>query len=453
MFHISNLGDVIRTEVEVEKEKPSVNLTNFYRHTIDLIQYYLLENKLISQSRSKDLATIFQQMKFLCVDRIQIDYLYEGNVRRSPKSNVITDTYIDVNRGKFYILEKFENSEMRHIDAMVRFLIQDENNQLKLNDHIKKLLKIYQDESLEGVELLRKKCQQTYEPKWIIAGEIQQKIDPKSEEKKSSNQIIVTAEEIEAIKNEASIRPAGKPKEEKPKLESFPATAFKSGESSFRSTLPKRVDTDHNDGSPSNDEQRPHDHESVQTTTKQTDRYESPNDGLPPRHMHFSDSSIIPLTHFENIQISDLDDLDLSQVSVTIDGMKTTTTEDDVITGRQGEQLVYRMLQNEHPLGKVVWVNGEGESGSPYDIYVNLDNGEKEYIEVKTTRVFHQHAFPVSIGEAQFFLKHPENYFIYRVYLHDQIKQSRITKITKVEENLKLKNLKLLLAIISKPSS
>jgi hypothetical protein len=74
------------------------------------------------------------------------------------------------------------------------------------------------------------------------------------------------------------------------------------------------------------------------------------------------------------------------------------------------------------------------------------------FIEVKTTRTVDQHTFPVSIGEVEYLLKHPVNYFIYRVYYADNKDLSTITVISKIKDNLQLKHLKLSMTVVSKPS-
>jgi hypothetical protein len=47
-------------------------------------------------------------------------------------------------------------------------------------------------------------------------------------------------------------------------------------------------------------------------------------------------------------------------------------------------------------------------------------NGKTQYIEVKSTRTYNQHTFPISIKEIECFLRHKENYFIYRVYTEEK---------------------------------
>ncbi len=94
----------------------------------------------------------------------------------------------------------------------------------------------------------------------------------------------------------------------------------------------------------------------------------------------------------------------------------------DLITGRIGEEMVYRHLLNEHRdqlnLVSIVWENQHGESYSPHDISLTI-NGKTQYIEVKSTRTYNQHMFPLSINQIESFLRHKKNYFIYRVYIDE----------------------------------
>ena len=122
----------------------------------------------------------------------------------------------------------------------------------------------------------------------------------------------------------------------------------------------------------------------------------------------------------------------------------------DVLTGRQGESFVFHYLKYKHPDAEVKWVNRTDETGRPYDIYMKLVNEQEHFIEVKTTRAANQHTFPVSIGEVEFLLKHPWNYYIYRVYHTENAESSTITIINKVEDNLKNKHLKLCMSLVSK---
>jgi hypothetical protein len=145
----------------------------------------------------------------------------------------------------------------------------------------------------------------------------------------------------------------------------------------------------------------------------------------------FTDPISLPLPNFEHIAISNLTDLDISTIASSVDESSTAAifrpigNEADLITGRQGEALVFLHLKKTYP---------------------------KEFIEVKTTRSSDQNTFPVSIGEVEYLLKHPLNYFIYRVYYAENRNLSTITVLNKIKNNLQLKHLKLSITVISKPS-
>lgn len=85
-------------------------------------------------------------------------------------------------------------------------------------------------------------------------------------------------------------------------------------------------------------------------------------------------------------------------------------------TGRIGEKMVYEHLVNEYPNHLIIWKNQHVESGLPYDILLEI-NGKTQYIEVKSTRTYNQHIFPISINEIKYFLRNERNYVIYCVYV------------------------------------
>jgi hypothetical protein len=95
----------------------------------------------------------------------------------------------------------------------------------------------------------------------------------------------------------------------------------------------------------------------------------------------------------------------------------------DLDTGRIGEQMVYEYLLNEyrdHPNPvNIRWENQYKETQLPYDILLS-ENGKIHYIEVKSTRTYNQHIFPISINQIETFLRCKENYFIYRVYIDEK---------------------------------
>jgi hypothetical protein len=167
----------------------------------------------------------------------------------------------------------------------------------------------------------------------------------------------------------------------------------------------------------------------------------------------------LPPPSFESIIVSTLNDPDLFISSPLIDESSNTNlfrpiNRADLITGRQGEEIVFRYLKREYPNDNIAWVNEENESGRPYDIHriIKSENNREEFIEVKTTRSSDQNTFPVSIGEIEYLLKHSSNYFIYRVYYAGHTESSTITVINKIRDNLQSKHLKLSMTVVSKPS-
>ena len=174
----------------------------------------------------------------------------------------------------------------------------------------------------------------------------------------------------------------------------------------------------------------------------------------------FSDPTALPPANFEHIVVSNLTDLDLFTSASSVDESSTTipfrpiASEADLITGRQGEQYVFEYLKWKYPNENIEWMNEKNESGGPYDIrmIVKSENDRVEFIEVKTTRLYDQNTFPVSIGEVEYLLQHPSNYFIYRVYYADNKDLSTITVINKIKDNLQMKHLRLSMTVVSKPS-
>lgn len=168
---------------------------------------------------------------------------------------------------------------------------------------------------------------------------------------------------------------------------------------------------------------------------------------------------LLPASILEKISVTSLPDFDPS-TSVITDlstdvPLPSLDPEMDAITGRQGEILVFQYLKQMNPQAEIKWMNEEKESYRPYDISIktNSEDQHEEFIEVKTTRSIDQYTFPISIGEVQWLLKNPSNYFIYRVYYADPVQTSTITTISKVKESLKWKHIKLRMTIPSQSTN
>lgn len=216
LFNIDDLADVIKVLVDVDNPQPNVDLLNFYSHSIELIQNFLLINEFLSETRSTHLQSIFADMNFISVDSIRFSYQYKDNIIRKPSlpSNLIS--CIDESTRKFYILQQYEKSEGHHIDTMVNYIILDQSARLKLSQYIKFLFKTYQDEDIQGLIKQQGNLPEQKMVKWIIpqvikkesnlssTQENQEKEEKKEEEENESNDqsVIVTAEMIKKMKNE-----------------------------------------------------------------------------------------------------------------------------------------------------------------------------------------------------------------------------------------------------------
>ncbi|CAF2871394.1 unnamed protein product [Rotaria sp. Silwood2] len=154
MFKIPNLADVIKTFVDGDSKYPSVELTNFYTNTIDLIHSFLIKHNCLSKTRSNYFQSVFALMKIVYVDRIHFSYSYNNNTRRTSTSSKTHSTYIGEPVAKFFILSTIEKPE-KNINTMVNYLIESESMRPKLAEFIKNLYKTYQQKGEEGLGSLR----------------------------------------------------------------------------------------------------------------------------------------------------------------------------------------------------------------------------------------------------------------------------------------------------------
>ncbi|CAH9142188.1 unnamed protein product [Cuscuta epithymum] len=91
----------------------------------------------------------------------------------------------------------------------------------------------------------------------------------------------------------------------------------------------------------------------------------------------------------------------------------TPNRQQALLTGRLGELVAFRYFIGIVGEGFVKWVNETMESGLPYDLVV----GDKEYIEVKSTKFVRKDWFSISIREWQFAVEKGELYSIAHVVL------------------------------------
>ena len=88
-----------------------------------------------------------------------------------------------------------------------------------------------------------------------------------------------------------------------------------------------------------------------------------------------------------------------------------------VLTGRLGEAVVYNHLLEKHGPENVKWMNAEAETGFPYDIVIDGNDGQKVLVEVKTTWSEDKDWFEISSNEWELACKVRERYIIIRVFL------------------------------------
>ena len=215
LFNIENLANHIQTKVTVENEQPAINLSSFYHQSIDLIQDFVLSNHFISDTQSNHLSAIFARMQFMCVDHIQVSYSYGSDHVKAPSNLHSIDTYIDQQECKFYILKKYENSEMRYTDIMAEFIVKDDVTRSKLLAYIRKLLQMYQNDTDHGLDLPHENLKRNHEPKWIIP-EIANKdvsVTLKEENIPVVEKPVITDEQIAQLSSEPTRRPKPRAKE------------------------------------------------------------------------------------------------------------------------------------------------------------------------------------------------------------------------------------------------
>ena len=425
-----------------------------------------MTNKFLSDEQSKHFASIFKRMQFFSVDDIELSYSYQSNRRKLPVHSSLNGSYIDETAAKFYILKDFEKFEIHSIRTMVNFLIKDVTHQMKLSSFIENILRTHQKDRQQGLNKIREKYTVTYESKWIIPESKLPLEEEKPEVKVLEEKIDVTAEEIQAVASEPSIRPKLPPKKPADTVEQVHAITDGSlkpvstyahpvqnhPQVSSQSQISSQSDVSCH-SQVSSHPQVPSPSQPVDSNRKndkQTMVKETNKDPLKPTSFRIAHQISSPKIQFEKIIISNLTDLDLSTINSNVETLSTDT---DELTDYRGEQLVYLLLKRQYPNDEIKWMNEKEESGKPFDIYRKLSNGLEEFIEVKTTKNITQQSFFVSIAELKFFLTYPTNSSIYRVYYADPVESSTITKINRIEENLQQRRLKLKMMIYSKSNN
>ncbi|CAF2543502.1 unnamed protein product [Rotaria sp. Silwood2] len=409
---------------------------------------------------------MFSKIRFLHVDSIRLTHWYGDTNRELPATLSARDAYIDEQSAKFYILKNFENSEMRYIRTMAEFLVDNADGQSKLISFIEELVRSYQRNPKQGLNTYRIALKNSYEPKWCIPKEIveEQQVEKKQQEPKKP--IEISEEEIRALAAEEPIgpKPVEKTTEDTTKqvsktsqLLQLPSEGGDRNAHGNSNSTERKVSSENFISHSLNSPKPPNpQHEKSETDENTANPNSKPApEHLPPRSM--PDSMPLPRNDLaekvQSIVIKNLNDLDFSLfASTTNKAISIPNFDTDGHAGRVGEQIVFQVLKREYSTAKVTWENEITESMSPYDICIEHENGEKEFIEVKTTRLQNENSFFVSGQEVKFFLDHPENSSIYRVYHADPIESSTITQINRIKDNLDTQNLKLVMTLFSKPN-
>ncbi|CAM4909922.1 unnamed protein product [Rotaria socialis] len=495
MFGIPNLSDVIKILANSDNERPSMELTDFYLHTIDLIQSFLIKHNSLSETQSNYFQSVFARMKIVSVDRIRFSYSYKDNTIRALTSSKTHSSFIDESTGKFFILKTIEKPE-KHISTLVNYLIENELIRQKLAEFIKNLFKTYQQKGPDGLTSLRQSLPlQSGTMKWVIAPVIKQpellftdheETDDEQRISLNNASVNISDEAIENMKKESNCFPL---KVQSNKVEGEgevkPLVCFPVKPGTINLNLPSQgkkpqpgsvlkennfTCTSRNDAVISS-ESTSITSKNVQEQLKKTaDEQVVPNNNFTKVDVNTQptsndDERLSDLTSvekkmssvptvFERIHISNIHDFNLSVSNVLplVGNSSAGNMEDDLKTGRCGENFVFGYLQWKYPNEQIEWVNQKKESGLPYDIRLvhKTTNDKTELIEVKTTRSYNQNTFQMSIGQIECLLGNPDNYSIYRVHYTDDEKSSTITILSQVKVHLQKKNLALSMTIVAK---
>lgn len=87
------------------------------------------------------------------------------------------------------------------------------------------------------------------------------------------------------------------------------------------------------------------------------------------------------------------------------------------LTGRLGEQFAFKYFSENSGQEVVSWVNQDNETGCPYDIVIGAEESNREYVEVKATRLAKKNWFKISTREWQFAAEKGESFSIAHVVI------------------------------------
>jgi hypothetical protein len=118
--------------------------------------------------------------------------------------------------------------------------------------------------------------------------------------------------------------------------------------------------------------------------------------------------------------------VDTDNASEGKDGLRTGAPDAAQLlrTGRVGEALAYKHFVDQLGSNNVRWMNGETESGLPYDLVITRGGNLTEYVEVKATTKSNKRWFYITTREWQFALEKGDEFTIARIVLSDEKKVS-----------------------------
>ncbi|MFB2981587.1 DUF3883 domain-containing protein [Microseira sp. BLCC-F43] len=99
---------------------------------------------------------------------------------------------------------------------------------------------------------------------------------------------------------------------------------------------------------------------------------------------------------------------------------RTIYKQDIANIGREGEAFVYQKLVDKFGENRVIWLNKDGETRSPYDfVVIDNDGAESLYIDAKTTLTDEYNAdrIPFYVGLTEWeFSANNDRYYLARVF-------------------------------------
>lgn len=406
LFEIESLSNVIEMKCDVKNEELCIDLFQFYSNSLGLIEEYLLKRSLINDDQWKHFSLVFTRLYFVCVEQIELCYEYQGEIVRKH----CCETYLDERKGKFFILKQFQKSEIRYIECLAKYLVQDQRILHQLIAFIMDLSKIYQIEGEQG--LIQRRTSLNCEHKWILPNVYSIESTLSHEEiPLNESSVNISLESMEQLMNESI--PQRKP--------------------------PSRLTTDKDQGN------NPSCFPSKSNRVQSRDSTSVSNRSSRPRN---NDPSTIEEQIFEQIQVSTIIASTVNPFCSSTITINPTDHTGDENTGRVGEQFIYRYLQWKYPDECIKWMNENKESGLPFDIQFQRKDKTIELIEVKTTRVHDQHTFQISIAQLECLLQHPNTYHIYRLYYSDDLQRTKIFIFNQVKNHLEQKQLALCLTFL-----